>query len=46
MDDVTQRNILLPALAPDQHVIQVIGILSLRFRRTDDNRQQVGALAI
>ena len=46
MDDVTQRDILLAALAPDQHVIQVVGILSLRCRRPDDHRQQLGALAI
>ena len=45
-DHVTERNILLAALAPDQHVVQVIRVLALSGRGADDHWQQVGSLAV
>ena len=46
IDDVTQRDILLATLAPDQHIIQMVGILTLCFRRPDDHWQQIGSFTI
>jgi hypothetical protein len=45
-DDVTQRDILLPRLAPDQHVVQVIGVQPFALRRAHHDREQVAAFPV
>ncbi|MNR32100.1 hypothetical protein D3C85_1496590 [compost metagenome] len=43
---VAQRNILLTILAPHQHVIEMVCVLTLAFWRAHDNGQQVRTFTV